>query len=177
MNLCSKCYKDIRLKDEQAATAKAAVKISLNAIPATVSPKDRTDSSSSISVAPSLKAPVVKASEVVADQERLALEQPKPKTANRCSGCHKKVGLMGFKCRCGDSFCGSHRYLESHNRTFDYKGACRDAIAKANPGLGGELAHIILSHFTIQLWPFYHSQHLYILESACGKKNYVYFIL
>ncbi|KAK4771391.1 hypothetical protein SAY87_031923 [Trapa incisa] len=135
MNLCSKCYKDIRLKHEQAATAKAAVKISLNANPGTSSHKDKTDSSSSIATARTLKAVVVKAAKVAADPDsaRPAHEQPKPKAANRCSGCNKKMGLMGFKCRCGDSFCGAHRYPESHNCTFDYKGAGRVAIAKANP--------------------------------------------
>ncbi|KAH9303316.1 hypothetical protein KI387_014899, partial [Taxus chinensis] len=53
--------------------------------------------------------------------------------ANRCFSCGKRVGLTGFKCRCGDLFCGLHRYSEKHNCTFDYKAAGREAIAKANP--------------------------------------------
>lgn len=130
MNLCSKCYKDIRLRDEQAATA--AIKISLSANPATASPEDKTDSSSSSAADPTPEAAAV-AAEVVTDPEGSVSEQPKPKVANRCGRCNKKVGLMGFKCRCGKSFCGAHRYPESHNCTFDYKGAGRDAIAKANP--------------------------------------------
>lgn len=52
---------------------------------------------------------------------------------NRCFSCGKRVGLTGFKCRCGDLFCGIHRYSEKHNCTFDYKAAGREAIAKANP--------------------------------------------
>ncbi|XP_020582416.1 zinc finger A20 and AN1 domain-containing stress-associated protein 9-like [Phalaenopsis equestris] len=55
------------------------------------------------------------------------------KPANRCGSCNKKVGLMGFKCRCGDVFCSVHLYSEKHNCVFDYKGAGQDAIAKANP--------------------------------------------
>ncbi|KAK2990845.1 hypothetical protein RJ640_016163 [Escallonia rubra] len=31
------------------------------------------------------------------------------KTVNRCSGCCKKVGLTGFRCRCGELFCAEHR--------------------------------------------------------------------
>ncbi|KMZ57115.1 Zinc finger A20 and AN1 domain-containing stress-associated protein [Zostera marina] len=52
---------------------------------------------------------------------------------NRCSSCHKKVGLIGFRCRCGDLFCSRHRYSDSHVCSFDYKAAGREEIAKANP--------------------------------------------
>ncbi|XP_009601977.1 zinc finger A20 and AN1 domain-containing stress-associated protein 4-like [Nicotiana tabacum] len=52
---------------------------------------------------------------------------------NRCSVCRKKVGLTGFKCRCGTTFCGTHRYPEIHGCTFDFKSMGREAIAKANP--------------------------------------------
>ena len=52
---------------------------------------------------------------------------------NRCFSCNKKVGLTGFKCRCGFIFCSAHRYSDKHDCTFDYKSAGRDAIAKANP--------------------------------------------
>ncbi|VFQ59332.1 unnamed protein product [Cuscuta campestris] len=53
--------------------------------------------------------------------------------ANRCSACRKKVGLTGFRCRCGVTFCGTHRYPEMHGCAFNYKDAGREAIAKANP--------------------------------------------
>ncbi|KAG9448452.1 hypothetical protein H6P81_008417 [Aristolochia fimbriata] len=52
---------------------------------------------------------------------------------NRCSSCRKKVGLTGFRCRCGDLFCGRHRYSDRHVCNFDYKAAARDAIARENP--------------------------------------------
>jgi predicted nucleic acid binding AN1-type Zn finger protein len=57
-----------------------------------------------------------------------AVERP-----NRCSSCRKRVGLMGFVCRCGTTFCGTHRYPEQHGCTFDFKEVGREAIAKANP--------------------------------------------
>jgi hypothetical protein len=52
---------------------------------------------------------------------------------NRCFSCNKRVGLTGFKCRCGNTFCSLHRYSDKHNCSFDYKTAGRDAISKANP--------------------------------------------
>ncbi|GAB2218361.1 hypothetical protein Droror1_Dr00001582 [Drosera rotundifolia] len=33
---------------------------------------------------------------------------PARKTVNRCSGCRKRVGLTGFRCRCGEMFCSEH---------------------------------------------------------------------
>lgn len=52
---------------------------------------------------------------------------------NRCLSCKKKVGMMGFKCKCGEMFCGSHRYPEEHDCQFDFKKTGRELIAKANP--------------------------------------------
>lgn len=57
----------------------------------------------------------------------------KRKMVNRCYGCNKKVGLMGFRCRCGDMFCSEHRYSDRHDCSFDYKAAGREAIARENP--------------------------------------------
>lgn len=54
-------------------------------------------------------------------------------SANRCSSCRKRVGLTGFRCRCGELFCGAHRYSDRHGCSYDYKGAARDAIARENP--------------------------------------------
>ncbi|KAF8109466.1 hypothetical protein N665_0095s0039 [Sinapis alba] len=54
-------------------------------------------------------------------------------TVNRCSGCRKKVGLTGFRCRCGDLFCSDHRYSDRHDCSYDYKTAGREAIARENP--------------------------------------------
>ncbi|KDP35279.1 hypothetical protein JCGZ_09438 [Jatropha curcas] len=60
-------------------------------------------------------------------------ENRPPAAANRCSFCRKRVGLTGFNCRCGQTFCSLHRYSDKHNCVFDYKSAGQDAIAKANP--------------------------------------------
>ncbi|KAI3719133.1 hypothetical protein L6452_20027 [Arctium lappa] len=55
------------------------------------------------------------------------------KEVNRCSGCRKRVGLTGFRCRCGDLFCAEHRYSDRHDCSYDYKTAGREAIARDNP--------------------------------------------
>jgi len=55
------------------------------------------------------------------------------KEVNRCSGCRRKVGLTGFRCRCGDMFCAEHRYSDRHDCSYDYKAAGREAIARENP--------------------------------------------
>ena len=34
---------------------------------------------------------------------------------NRCTSCNKKVGLLGFECKCGGNFCTSHRHADQHD--------------------------------------------------------------
>ncbi|XP_071706379.1 zinc finger A20 and AN1 domain-containing stress-associated protein 5-like [Rutidosis leptorrhynchoides] len=57
----------------------------------------------------------------------------KRRVVNRCAGCKRKVGLVGFKCRCGEMFCSEHRYSDRHDCSYDYKAAGREAIARENP--------------------------------------------
>ncbi|XP_066503683.1 AN1-type zinc finger protein 6 isoform X3 [Hoplias malabaricus] len=64
-------------------------------------------------------------------------EKSKPRR-NRCFTCHKKVGLTGFDCRCGNIFCGTHRYSDVHSCTFDYKSEAAEKIRKENPVIAGE---------------------------------------
>ncbi|TRZ03164.1 hypothetical protein DNTS_027826 [Danionella cerebrum] len=56
----------------------------------------------------------------------------KPKK-NRCFMCRKKLGLTGFDCRCGNLFCGLHRYSDKHNCPYDYKTEAAAKIRKENP--------------------------------------------
>ncbi|KAG8495980.1 hypothetical protein CXB51_009474 [Gossypium anomalum] len=125
MNLCSKCYRDLRVGEEQAAKAKAVMEKSLS-----IKTKHEPF------VVETFK-PHVGSSSTSIEQQQPAVvavnQQPEPKAANRCFICRKKVGLTGFKCRCENTFCGEHRYPEKHECSFDFKGIGRDAIAKANP--------------------------------------------
>jgi len=59
-------------------------------------------------------------------------QDKKPKT-NRCLTCRKKVGLLGFECRCGGLFCGTHRYSDKHDCSFDYREMGAQEIRKNNP--------------------------------------------
>ncbi|CAO2179147.1 unnamed protein product [Urochloa humidicola] len=56
----------------------------------------------------------------------------------RCAACYKKVGLLGFVCRCKKTFCGTHRHAEEHGSSFDFKGAGRAVIARNNPLVKGD---------------------------------------
>ncbi|KAK5847183.1 hypothetical protein PVK06_003487 [Gossypium arboreum] len=125
MNLCSKCYRDLRVGEEQAAKAKAVMEKSLS-----IKTKHEP-------VVVETFKPHVGSSSTSIEQQQPAVvavnQQPEPKAANRCFICRKKVGLTGFKCRCENTFCGEHRYPEKHECSFDFKGVGRNAIAKANP--------------------------------------------
>ncbi|XP_042493101.1 zinc finger A20 and AN1 domain-containing stress-associated protein 8-like [Macadamia integrifolia] len=111
-NLCSKCYKDFFLKQAKAAAAAvvAEKKVDETVIETTVQD--------------------VKATPC---EEATSSGDPGKLPANRCSSCRKRVGLTGFKCRCGQTFCSIHRYSDKHNCQFDYKTAGQDVIARANP--------------------------------------------
>ncbi|KAK1266265.1 Zinc finger A20 and AN1 domain-containing stress-associated protein 1 [Acorus gramineus] len=69
---------------------------------------------------------------------KTAAESPVPPAASstgvkRCGWCRRRVGLTGFRCRCGELFCGEHRYSDRHVCGFDYKAEAREAIARDNP--------------------------------------------
>lgn len=117
MNLCSKCF---RIQDEQTASAKAVVDKLVNKV-VSLSPQPASSSSPPYTVETASKptAATAAVAEVM--------------VSNRCLSCNKKVGVLGFTCKCGETFCGSHRYPEKHDCQFDFKKTGRDAIAKANP--------------------------------------------
>ncbi|CAM0905444.1 unnamed protein product [Alopecurus aequalis] len=58
---------------------------------------------------------------------------PTTATKSRCEACRKKVGLLGFACRCGGTYCGAHRHADAHACGFDYKASGREQIARQNP--------------------------------------------
>ncbi|XP_054630862.1 AN1-type zinc finger protein 5a [Dunckerocampus dactyliophorus] len=64
------------------------------------------------------------------DDSKEDLSKPKK---NRCFMCRKRVGLTGFDCRCGNLFCGIHRYSDKHNCPYDYKAEAAAKIRKENP--------------------------------------------
>lgn len=125
-NFCSKCYNEVYIKGGQQKPIDSLFPPSQLLIPST----------SSILVLQESTA-AEEEPEVVTAVVTVAV-QPIPAQPNRCSACRKKVGLTGFKCRCGTTFCGTHRYPEIHGCSFDFKSIGREAIAKANPVVKAE---------------------------------------
>ncbi|XP_037482106.1 zinc finger A20 and AN1 domain-containing stress-associated protein 12-like [Triticum dicoccoides] len=111
--MCSKCYRD-QLKATGAAASAVEGKINADdlilAFKNSVSLQDST-----AEAAPATGAAAKKAA------------------PTRCMACKKKVGLLGFACRCGGTFCSLHRYVDGHACGFDYKKVGREQIAQQNP--------------------------------------------
>lgn len=74
-----------------------------------------------------------KATTVVEKHSEEAVVVVKNKKRSRCNACNKKVGLLGFQCRCGHMFCGSHRHPEEHSCLSDYKTAAITDLTIQNP--------------------------------------------
>ncbi|TVU05724.1 hypothetical protein EJB05_48903, partial [Eragrostis curvula] len=110
-NMCSKCYVgSLKIVDANPALVK----------------KIKADKAALTAFQP--------ASSSAATAELAIEEKPAVKAApNRCEMCRKKVGLLGFACRCGGTFCSVHRYAEKHACDFDFKTPDREQIAKNNP--------------------------------------------
>ncbi|KAI5101228.1 AN1-type zinc finger protein 6 isoform 2, partial [Silurus meridionalis] len=89
--------------------------------PVQADPKTQDETGSDLSIEPATPEP----------------DKLKPKR-NRCFTCRKKVGLTGFDCRCGNVFCGVHRYTDVHNCNFNYKADAAEKIRKENPVIVGE---------------------------------------
>ena len=52
-----------------------------------------------------------------------------------CIICKKKLGLLGFICKCNNYYCSLHRHAEKHNCSFDYKKEFKEKFIKNNPVL------------------------------------------
>jgi hypothetical protein len=123
-NMCSKCYID-HVKAADAAAAPAVEEKMMKADEAVVALKTPANVDGSAAAAAAADVPAAEAP---------VAEAPAKKAApSRCMACKKKVGLLGFACRCGGTFCSIHRHVDGHACSFDYKTADREKIAKQNP--------------------------------------------
>jgi hypothetical protein len=140
MNLCSKCHKDLVLKEEQAKLAASSVE----SIVSGSSSINEKEPAVAVAVAVAVELPAGSLESMVISTEAscaLTLNEKgeeKVKGPNRCTTCRKRVGLTGFDCRCGNLFCAVHRYSDKHDCPYDYRAAGQDAIAKANPVVKAE---------------------------------------
>ncbi|KAH9617504.1 hypothetical protein KSS87_008073 [Heliosperma pusillum] len=137
MNMCSKCYKDAILKQEQAKLAATSIENIVNGSSTASDKEPVLIGTVDVQVKPvELKAITTPESSPSGSGESVDV---KPKQGpSRCTSCKKRVGLTGFSCRCGNLFCATHRYSDKHDCPFDYRTAGQDAIAKANPVIKAE---------------------------------------
>ncbi|KAI4572884.1 hypothetical protein MJG53_012722, partial [Ovis ammon polii x Ovis aries] len=98
---------------------------------------DSTSVDKAIPETEALQASVSETAQQASEEQSKSLEKPKQKK-NRCFMCRKKVGLTGFECRCGNVYCGVHRYSDVHNCSYNYKADAAEKIRKENPVVVGE---------------------------------------
>ncbi len=137
MGYCSKCYKETIVQEAETSAAITAAVSAQQQPPLTIEDKAEADTTTTtqtlLSKPKSAQGESKRPPVVVASSSTQTQESPRQSTPNRCGACRKRVGLTGFKCRCGSIFCALHRYSDKHDCSFDYKAAGQEAIAKANP--------------------------------------------
>ncbi|TMS32908.1 hypothetical protein L596_000701 [Steinernema carpocapsae] len=128
-SFCSKCFKEQCGGDHQSAALQASTPILAprESLPDVAQP--------AASVAPQVIPAPEKTQPVVTSSSESSptSSQASPPPKNRCHACNKRVGLLGFSCRCGGTFCNKHRFETDHTCNFDYKTAERELIKKKNP--------------------------------------------
>jgi len=129
-NFCSKCYRDKQkapstLDTSSITTLTSSSFAAFNASSATPKP-DNTEPTPPLITTP-ISPAATESSEDGEGSKRIQQD------TTRCWSCNKKVGLLGFRCRCEYVFCGLHRYSDKHDCPFDYKTLGRTQLTKANP--------------------------------------------
>ncbi|RVW48054.1 Zinc finger A20 and AN1 domain-containing stress-associated protein 1 [Vitis vinifera] len=116
---CSKCYRDLRLKEEQASSAKSAVEKSLSAASSSTAPLSP----------PALTLPEA-ANEITVPAAVTAAVPSPSRHSEQVLHLSEKGGIDRVPVQCGITFCGVHRYPEQHGCTFDFKTLGKEAISK-----------------------------------------------
>mmetsp|Transcript_42749 Transcript_42749/g.89308 ORF Transcript_42749/g.89308 Transcript_42749/m.89308 type:complete len:180 (-) Transcript_42749:305-844(-) len=138
--MCSKCYKETlanatgispAMPAMMPPTAKPAVPPSV-APPATL-PAAASSSSAAAAPHPSIQPAVLKEPVDVSEASAEPSTAPTQTNTSRCWTCNKKIGLLGFKCKCDFFYCSEHRYSDKHACSFDYKAQGKQQLAQANP--------------------------------------------
>jgi hypothetical protein len=145
MGLCSKCYRETVMQAKMTAVAEQATQAAqaTSATVAAVQPpapvhetKLTCEVERTLIVPPqssSYQQDLVTPAAAAPQAVKPSVAAPSRPEPNRCGSCRKRIGLTGFKCRCGNLYCALHRYSDKHTCTYDYKAAGQEAIAKANP--------------------------------------------
>ncbi|KAI5609777.1 AN1-type zinc finger protein 5 [Silurus asotus] len=111
--MCSICYKDFLQRQNTNGRVTETVSSSLSSLDHSLSESSSTGTPEEITQQ---------------DEASGAPVQADPKTQDE----------TGFDCRCGNVFCGVHRYTDVHNCNFNYKADAAEKIRKENPVIVGE---------------------------------------
>jgi len=122
-NLCSGCFKK---KCKEETQIKPIVSVVDNAESKTEA--NTPTASHKTSIDEETLIPEVKPLEVIEEKA-----QPVEKPTNKCNKCSKKVNLLGYKCKCDNTYCKTHRLPEDHDCEYDFKQAGALKLAKDNP--------------------------------------------
>lgn len=137
MNMCSKCHKDLVLKQEQAKLAASSIGSIVNGS-SSGNGKEPIIASAVDVQGGSMEVKVISTEASNGSSSTQIIDSKVKEGPSRCTTCRKRIGLTGFNCKCGNLFCAVHRYSDKHDCPFDYRTAARDAIAKANPVVKAE---------------------------------------
>ena len=124
MGMCSVCFKENKNKE--------AVKTETNQVQPTLIIPATEISVNPVSEDVKMEEPTVEEKVLEKVEEKVEVPVTKPVQTNMhaCWICNKKVGYLGFKCKCEYIFCGSHRHFSDHNCEFDHKSYDREKLVK-----------------------------------------------
>ncbi|TVU07885.1 hypothetical protein EJB05_41260, partial [Eragrostis curvula] len=129
-NMCSVCFTKhlVATGEPKAATSTAAADVAPSA--------DKTTGVDAAVAGAETAVPEAAASSWV---ERCRAAVAENYWGNRCSHCLKKMTLVGrFTCRCGRTYCPTHRHSEAHACAYDYRRAGVISIIRSNPLVEGD---------------------------------------
>ena len=62
-------------------------------------------------------------------------KRPVQENPERCWMCNKRIGLLGFGCKCGYKFCAIHRHSYDHNCDYDHTADDLNRLRNSNQQL------------------------------------------
>mmetsp|Transcript_26827 Transcript_26827/g.66407 ORF Transcript_26827/g.66407 Transcript_26827/m.66407 type:complete len:188 (-) Transcript_26827:618-1181(-) len=147
--MCSKCYKETITKSAGQAPSTQSITVAPSSLPVASSASSgaAVPASPKVSILPPPASAQPKTGELdtttsspstrIESDETTDEEPPKKKqvNTNRCWTCNKKIGLLGFQCKCEYYYCSEHRYSDKHECAFDFKALGKQQLLKANPAI------------------------------------------
>jgi hemolysin activation/secretion protein len=100
-NMCSKCHRDAQARQQQQQPQQTQP---IENKPEPVKPSVVDQATASV---PAVEQPQ--------EEEQEQNDRRPQADTTRCFSCNKKVGLLGFRCRCDYVFCSMHRYVSDHS--------------------------------------------------------------